>query len=38
MEQTKKRKHDNQNYDECPVGGFFWIGDMLVHWTKQTHY
>jgi hypothetical protein len=38
MEQTKKRKHDNQNYDECPVGGFFWIGDMLAHWTKQTHY
>lgn len=31
-------KADNQNYDECPVGGFFWIGDMLAHWTKQTHY
>lgn len=37
MEHTKKRKHDN-NYDERPVGGFFWFGDMLAHWTKQTYY
>lgn len=38
MKHTKKRKHDNQNYNECPVGEFFWIGDMLAHWTKQTTY
>lgn len=32
------KESNNQNYDECPVGEFFWIGDMLAHWTKQTHY
>lgn len=37
MEQTKK-SNNNQNYDERPVGGFFWFGDMLAHWTEQTHY
>lgn len=37
MEYTKE-SNNNQNYDERPVGGFFWIGNMLAHWTKQTHY
>ena len=30
MEQTKE-SNNNQNYDERPVGEFFWIGDMLAH-------
>lgn len=35
---TKKRKHDNQNYDERPVGELILIGNKFVHWTKQTRY
>ncbi len=38
MEQTKKRKHDNQNYDECPVGGFFWVGNRLIRLVERIYY
>ena len=38
MEQTKKRKHNNQNYDECPVGGFFWVGNRLIRLVERIYY
>jgi hypothetical protein len=37
MEQTKK-SNNNQNYDERPVGGFFWIGNRLIRLVKRIYY
>lgn len=38
MEHTKKRKHDNQNYDECPIGEFFWVGNRLIRLVERIYY
>ena len=39
MQHTKKRKQDNQNYDERLVGEMILVGgNMFVYWTEQTHY
>lgn len=36
---TKKRKNDNQNYDERPMGEMILVdGNKFVYWTEQTHY
>ena len=31
-------KANNRNYDERPVGEFFWVDDRLVRLVEQTRY
>lgn len=38
MEYTKKRKHDNQNYDERPMGEFFGVGNRLIRLVERIYY
>lgn len=38
MEQTKKRKHDNRNYDERPIGEFFLVGNRLIRLVERIYY
>lgn len=37
MEQTKK-SNNNQNYDERPVGEFFWVGNRLIRLVERIYY
>lgn len=32
------KESNNQNYDECPVGGFFWVGNRLIRLVERIYY
>ena len=32
------KESNKRNYDERPMGKFFWIGDSLVCIVKRTYY